>query len=61
MSGGRTNPDATLDLTWDYDIATDTWTSRPSMLAPKNVPAGVVHNGKLYSIGGGTARRRSTG
>ena len=25
MAGGRTNPDATLDLTWDYDIATDTW------------------------------------
>ena len=53
MSGGRTNPDATLDLTWDYDIATDTWSSRSNLLAPKNVPAGVVFNGKLYSIGGG--------
>ena len=53
MSGGRTNPDATLDLTWDYDIATNTWQSRSNMLMPKNVPAGVIFNGKLYSIGGG--------
>ena len=26
MAGGRTNPDATLDLAWDYNIATDSWT-----------------------------------
>ena len=61
MAGGRTNPDATLDLTWDYDIAADTWTQRASLPTPKNVAGGAVAQGQLWSIGGGnpfTARSR---
>ena len=53
MAGGRTNPDATLDLTWDYDIAADTWTQRQSLPTPKNVSGGAVAQGQLWSIGGG--------
>ena len=47
MSGGRTNPDATLDLTWDYDIATDTWTQKTSMPTAKNVAGSVVAQATL--------------
>ena len=39
MAGGRTNPDATLDLTWDYNIATDCWTQLTSMPTPRTSPA----------------------
>src|SRR6185436_13255725 len=53
MAGGRTNPDATLDLTWDYNIATDSWTQKASRPVAENVPGSVVANGELWSIGGG--------
>src|SRR5262249_46274673 len=61
MSGGRTNPDATLDLTWDYDIATDSWTQGPSLATPKNVAGGAVAQGRLFSIGGGNGAPPFTG
>ena len=37
MAGGRTNPDATLDLAWDYNIASDSWTQLTSMPVAENV------------------------
>ena len=53
MAGGRTNPDATLDTTWDYNIATDSWTQLTSMPTPRTSPAASFAQGHLWSIGGG--------
>ena len=53
MAGGRTNPDATLDLAWDYNIASDSWTQLTSMPVAENVAGRVVAEGHLWSIGGG--------
>ena len=53
MSGGRTNPDMTLDTTYDYDIVGNSWTQRASMPTAKNVAGGVIAQSQLWSIGGG--------
>ena len=54
VAGGRTNPDATLVATWDYDIASDSWTQKQDMMQPTNVPGSAVALSKLWSFGGCT-------
>ena len=54
IAGGRTNPDATLVATWDYDIASDSWTQKQDMMQPTNVPGSAVALSKLWSFGGCT-------
>ena len=49
VAGGRTNPDETLSGTYDYDIATDTWTQDANMPAPTNVPGSLVGAGMFAS------------
>ncbi len=54
VAGGRTNPDETLVATWDYDIASDTWTQKQDMPQPTNVPGSAVALSKLWAFGGCT-------
>ena len=42
VAGGRTYPDETLVATWDYDIASNTWTQKQDMPKPTNVPGSAV-------------------
>jgi len=53
VAGGRDANDTVIATTWDYDIATDTWTARANLPAGVNVPGSAVIGGKLWIFGGG--------
>jgi hypothetical protein len=53
VAGGRDATNTVIATTWDYNIATDTWTARANMPAPDNVPGSGVENGQLAIFGGG--------
>jgi len=56
--GGFKYPDAgkpawqPIDNTWEYDPGSDTWKALAPMPSKRGSPNAVVHNGKIYVIGG---------
>ena len=53
VAGGRDANNTVIATTWDYNIATDTWTARANMPSADNVPGSAVIGGKLWVFGGG--------
>jgi N-acetylneuraminic acid mutarotase len=53
VAGGRDANNTVINTTWDYNIATDTWTQRANMPSADNVPGSAVVGGKLWVFGGG--------
>jgi N-acetylneuraminic acid mutarotase len=51
VAGGRTSipADETLVATYDYDIASDSWTQKQDMPQPTNVPGSAVALGQLWA------------
>src|SRR4051812_40141124 len=54
VAGGRTGvpADETLVATWDYDIATNTWSQKQDMAQPTNVPGSAAKLDKPWEFGG---------
>jgi len=48
------DPNATLDLAWEYDIAADTWKSIAKLTMKRTAGAAIELGGKIYFIGGTT-------
>jgi Kelch motif len=53
IAGGRDAANATLNLTWGYQIATNTWTGEAPMPQPTNVPGSGTTFGRFFIWGGG--------
>ena len=51
--GGRDANNNVIASTWDYDIATDTWTQRANVPTAINIPGGAVICNKVWIFGGG--------
>jgi hypothetical protein len=55
VAGGRDAVNVVLDLVWDYDIGTDTWTQRNNMPSGENyAPGSAVALNNLWVFGGGS-------
>ena len=53
VAGGRDLNNTNLNTLYDYNIATDSWTTGATMPTGVNVPASAVIGGKLWVFGGG--------
>ena len=53
VAGGRDLNNTNLNTLYDYNIATDSWTTGANMPGGVNVPASAVIGGKLWVMGGG--------
>ena len=53
VAGGRDLNNTNLNTLYDYNIATDSWTTGATMPSGVNVPGSAVIGGKLWVIGGG--------
>ena len=53
VAGGRDENNIVVSTLYDYNIATDTWTTKASMPSADNVPASGVAAGQLVVYGGG--------
>ena len=54
VAGGRDVNNTNYDTLFIYDIATDTWSSGPSLPQGENAPGSAVAGGKLWLFGFGT-------
>ena len=53
VAGGRDAANTVIALTWDYNIAADSWTAKANMPAAENVPGSAAALGKLWAFGFG--------